>query len=568
MFYSSELTAELQQELKVDDIVFKRLLHANDNDIEKLVLTLIKESYISRKKWGNKIGDVNHYAYLPLRETFIDEDLLPLIPHEIAEKYSAIVVYKLGSRVSIALKDPADQSTKDIISNFVGKAISPLFSFEDEIQKAIAMYYGSSQGLDNLMIHSEPSLKLLATNSKEQLRQLANKHELKQLTDRIIYMALKDRATDIHIEPKSHHLIIRFRKDGVLYEKAVLSSEIAIPLINCFKVLAGVDITERRKPLDGRFSFNLSADHVVDVRMSTLPSLHGETMVLRLLGAEFLDRFLNFEELGFTHDILEHLKEALNVPNGMIFVTGPTGSGKTTTLHCALNYICNSGINIVTIEDPIEYEHPEITQVAVNEKAGRTFSSVLRSVLRQDPDVVMIGEIRDLETARIAANAALTGHMVLTSLHTNDAIQAMTRMIEMGVEHFVLAPSVIGILGQRLVRKICTHCKEKYIPDEAYLKHFFDLRGVTQLPFLYRGVGCNACSQTGFSGRVAVHEFLGITNTLRNCILRTQDYEEFYRIAVNSKHYLPFAKDGLKKVLMGLTTFEEVSCSVNLFDDG
>lgn len=568
MFYSSEFMNELQQELKIDDAVLNKLLQSNGNDIGTLVLELVKGSYISRKKWGSKIGDQNQYAYLPLRETLIDESLLPLIPHEIAKKYSAMVVYKLGSRVSVALKDPLDQATKDIISNFVGSPISPLFSFEDEIQKTIAMYYGSSEGLDNLMIHSEPALKLLASSSKEPLTQLANKYELRQLSDRLIYMALKDKATDIHLEPKSHHLIIRFRKDGVLYEKALLSSEVAPPLISCFKVLAGIDITERRKPQDGRFNFSLSADHIIDVRVSSLPSLYGETMVLRLLGAEFLDRFLNFEELGFTHDILQHLKKALSAPNGMIFVTGPTGSGKTTTLHCALNYICDSGINIVTIEDPIEYEHPDITQVSVDEKAGRTFSSVLRSVLRQDPDVIMVGEIRDLETARIAANAALTGHMVLTSLHTNDVIQAMTRMIEMGVEHFVIAPSVIGILGQRLVRRICKHCKEEYIPEETYLSNFFDLRGVTHLPYLYRGRGCEACSQTGFSGRVAVHEFLGITNTLRNCILRTQDYEEFYRIAVNSKHYLPFAKDGLKKVLMGLTTFEEVSCSVNLFDDG
>ncbi|WP_163834340.1 GspE/PulE family protein [Spartinivicinus ruber] len=566
MQFSPELIEELRREVDIDDKLFSKLLKANNNDYEQFILMLIKEGYISRKKWGKKIGDAIDFAYLPLNETYIDDSLLELIPQEIAEKYSAMIVYKFGSRVSIALKNPLDHNTKVILSRFVGHPISALFSFEDEIKKSIAMHYGAAVCLDTLLEKTEKLTPTSNLDSPEQLVKLASNKEVKDLANTIIYMALKDKVSDIHIESKKHHVLLRFRKDGVLFNQAVLPLQISASLTNYFKTLAQADISEKRRPQDGRFDFALS-HHTIDIRLSVLPTLHGEKLVMRLLGTEFLDKYLDFDELGFSKSITSHVQEALNAPNGMIFVTGPTGSGKTTTLHCALNYLSNPGINIVTIENPIEYEHPNITQISVEEKIGRNFSSILRAVLRQDPDVIMIGEIRDLETARIAANAALTGHMVLTSLHTNNAIQAVTRMVEMGVEHFVIAPSVIGVLGQRLVRKICSNCMEAYTPNETYMSRFFDLDNVSTMPELYRGSGCHACNNTGFSGRIAIHEFLGITDELRNHIIQSQSHQNFYQAAIQSEHYQPLAKDGFKKALMGQTTLEEVASIVRVFED-
>ncbi len=359
------------------------------------------------------------------------------------------------------------------------------------------------------------------------------------------------------IEPKKYHVVLRFRRDGLLFNKSILPKEVHAGIVGRIKVLANLDITERRKPQDGRFDFELPQS-TPDLRVSFLPSLHGEKIVARLLGTDLIDKYLDFETLGFSSDIIAHIKHALESPNGMLFVTGPTGSGKTTTLHCVLNYLNRPEKNIITIEDPIEYEHPDITQVSVNQRIGRDFPTLLRSVLRQDPDVIMIGEIRDMETARIAANAAMTGHMVLTSLHTNDAIQAVTRMVEMGVEHFVVAPSIIGVLGQRLVRRLCNHCKISYTPSLCELEPYFDITGAEEAPTLYRSSGCELCGHTGYSGRIAIHEYLGITPELRNCILRGNDYEYFSGIATNSEQYRPFIYDGLKKVLNGLTTLEEV----------
>jgi type IV pilus assembly protein PilB len=349
---------------------------------------------------------------------------------------------------------------------------------------------------------------------------------------------------------------VRFRIDGVLVDRMVFPAALGLPLASRLKVAAGMDITERRAPQDGRLRFQLPLQNI-DIRISTLPMLHGEKVVMRILGTLFAGAMLSLERLDIVPGVLTRLKEVIRQPNGILFVTGPTGSGKTTTLYAALNFINRPGINVVTIEDPVEYELASINQVQVNERAGRSFHAVLRSVLRQDPDVILVGEIRDTETARIATQAAMTGHLVLTTLHTNDAIQASTRLIDMGVERFMVAPSLIGVLNQRLVRRVCDVCRVEYQPDPEYLAQFFTWRrGYTPPPF-YRGEGCERCGGTGYHGRVGIHEFLNVTHRLRDALLQQTDYAGLRAIALaEGFHDMRF--DGLKKALRGLTTIEEV----------
>jgi type IV pilus assembly protein PilB len=349
---------------------------------------------------------------------------------------------------------------------------------------------------------------------------------------------------------------VRFRIDGVLVDRMVFPAALGLPLASRLKIAAAMDITERRAPQDGRLRFHLPLQNI-DIRVSTLPMLHGEKVVLRILGTLFAGAMLSLERLDIVPSVLTRLKEVIHQPNGILFVTGPTGSGKTTTLYAALNFINRPGINVVTIEDPIEYELASINQVQINDKAGRTFHAVLRSVLRQDPDVILVGEIRDAETARIATQAAMTGHLVLTTLHTNDAIQASTRLIDMGVERFMVAPSLIGVLNQRLVRRVCDVCRVEYRPDPEYLAQLFTWRrGYTPPPF-FRGEGCERCGGTGYHGRLGIHEFLNITHRLRDALLQQADYTALRAIALaEGFHDMRF--DGLKKALRGLTTIEEV----------
>jgi type II secretory ATPase GspE/PulE/Tfp pilus assembly ATPase PilB-like protein len=320
--------------------------------------------------------------------------------------------------------------------------------------------------------------------------------------------------------------------------------------------MSNLDITERRKPQDGRLDFQLPS-RPLDIRASTLPTLHGEKLVLRILGSVFSSAILNLDKLDFAPEILSRLKRAVSQPNGILLVTGPTGSGKTTTLYAALNYINRPEINVVTVEDPVEYEVPTVNQVMIDERAGRGFPPVLRAVLRQDPDVVLIGEIRDPETARVAAQAAATGHLVLTTLHTGNAIQASTRLMDMGVERFQVAPSLIGVLTQRLVRRLCPFCRASYKPDVEYLRQFFFWRDDYQVPEFFQGEGCERCAGTGYFGRLGVHEFLAITPRLRESLLSGATFGELRGLAFE-EGYREMRYDGFKKALRGLTSIEEV----------
>jgi len=529
--------------------------HANGNAIEFVQLA-IQYGYLDRDSGGEVIGQAVGRTYVNLGKTLFEDEVIRCVPLEFAKRHRTVPLYRFGNAVTVAMVDPDDGKVSQALETFLGAPISPVFSFPDEVDSAILLKYQSGTDLDRIATTFDfrPFLKADVDDAK--LAQLVKSQQLAEMSDSIILLALKERASDIHIEPKKKELVVRFRVDGILHDRLVLPANFALPLTSRLKIVSGMDITERRAPQDGRIIFPLPA-RTIDLRVSTLPTLHGEKIVLRVLGSLFPAAMLNLEKLDIVPEVLTRLKHVIEQPNGLLFVTGPTGSGKTTTLYAALGLVNKPGKNVVTIEDPVEYELPSINQVQVNERAGRTFQAVLKSVLRQDPDVILVGEIRDGESARIATQAAMTGHLVLTTLHTNDAIQALTRLIHMGVERFMVAPSIIGVLNQRLVRRVCEFCKVEYRPPEDYLARYFTWRAGYRPPPFYRGEGCERCGGCGYHGRIAIHELLDISHPLRDALLEQREYRELRAIAIR-EGFRDMRFDGFKKALRGLTTLEEV----------
>lgn len=378
-----------------------------------------------------------------------------------------------------------------------------------------------------------------------------------KLVNLVLSQAVRDNASDIHIESYKDRVKIRKRVDGILYDMYSPPRHVQGKLISRVKIMAKMDIAEKRLPQDGRIEIRI-ADKNIDIRVSTLPTSFGERVVMRLLDKS--SSLVALEDLGFSREDLQHFLRLIKAPHGIVLVTGPTGSGKTTTLYSALNIINNPDINIITVEDPIEYQMMGVSQVQVNPKIGLTFANGLRTIVRQDPDVILVGEIRDLETAEIAIQAALTGHLVFSTLHTNDAASAVTRLIDMGVEPFLVSSAVNSILAQRLVRKICPHCREEYTPSHTYLERV----GLSPIKFadrpLYRGVGCVQCLQTGYKGRIGIFELMSLTPAMKSLILTTSDAGQIKKQALSSlaTGMMTLRQDGLRKVLAGLTTLEEV----------
>ena len=378
-----------------------------------------------------------------------------------------------------------------------------------------------------------------------------------KLVNLVLSQAVRDNASDVHIESYKDRVKIRKRVDGILYDMYSPPRHVQGKLISRIKIMAKMDIAEKRLPQDGRIEIRI-ADKNIDIRVSTLPTSFGERVVMRLLDKS--SSLVPLEELGFSKEDLQRFLQLIKAPHGIILVTGPTGSGKTTTLYSALGIINNADINIITVEDPIEYQMQGISQVQVNPKIGLTFANGLRTIVRQDPDVILVGEIRDLETAEIAIQSALTGHLVFSTLHTNDAASAVTRLIDMGVEPFLVSSAVNAILAQRLVRKICPHCREAYVPSNTYLEKV----GLSPIKFagreLYRGVGCVQCLQTGYKGRIGIFELMSLTPAMKSLILTTSDAGQIKKQALSSlaTGMMTLRQDGLRKVLAGMTTLEEI----------
>ena len=448
--------------------------------------------------------------------------------------------------------DPQDiNAIDDIRAKIKIDSIDTVLVSDSGLQKALDSYYGVLGTVEEVVKDIDKAkLDLKTKAGTKGVSEVAGEPPVIKLVNLLVTQARKDKASDIHVEPDEDTLRIRYRIDGILHEVNTIPKHLQSAVISRIKILAKMDIAEQRKPQDGRIKLK-QENKEIDIRVSSFPTVHGENIVMRLLDKE--TAFLGLSELGLSKDDLKKFDKLIRYPNGIILVTGPTGSGKTTTLYAALANINSMEKNIITIEDPIEYELPLIRQTQVNPKAGLTFANGLRSILRQDPDVVMVGEIRDKETADIAIQASLTGHLVFSTLHTNDAPSALTRLIDMGVEPFLVSSSIIGVLGQRLVRVICTNCKEKHTPTQEELE---DL-GLKEKSVFYKGKGCDKCHNLGYAGRAGIFELLFLDEETKKMIGAKASADEIRKKAI-SKGMTTLFNDGIAKAKAGITTLEEV----------
>ncbi len=455
------------------------------------------------------------------------------------------------------MADPVDAELVKRLSQIAQMPVSPVFALPREVEDAISIHYCTEKNLEDSLSELEQSSLFDQAGSGGRQAGRARRQQLarRKSSTRSSTMPCANGPRTSTSRPRRRSSRIRFRIDGNLREILTYSRKLHRAMISRLKILCALNIAESRFPQDGRFSMSIGAQ-AANFRVSTIPAAFGEKAVVRILGMTGRKALLTLDQMMMSQTILQPFKRLVQNPNGIIFVTGPTGSGKTTTLYAALHEINTPAVNISTIEDPIEIQMPGVTQTQVNSHIDLKFSTILRSLMRQDPDVILIGEIRDLETAKIATEAALTGHIVFATLHTNTAAQAIVRLIEIGVEPYMVAPSVIGVLAQRLAARICDNCKEAYYPSRDVLRKYFQDEGLTDVPF-YRGRGCTVCRGTGYKGRVAFHELVLITEEIRTLISEGRSAQEITRAAAKVG-YQPLRYDGLKKVLLGLTTIEEI----------
>ncbi len=531
-----------------------------------LAQILISKKMITQKRLLEFFEKRLKISYANLSNYLIDPKIVKKVPENIARQYGLIAILKVRNTISVAMVDPIDSFVIDSLKDITGSDIKPLVSTQKEITEAIDKYY-SMTGNEKETVNNINSLKKftqqmhgveeidLKNFDSVQLGEEGGAPVIK-LVNLIMERALEYGASDIHIEPDEKLVRTRFRIDGMLQEVMSLPKKMEAPVVSRIKVMSNLDIAEKRVPQDGRVKLK-TANKELDVRVSTFPTVHGEKVVLRILDKQSV--LFSLTDLGFSDDVLNKFSTIISKPNGIILVTGPTGSGKSTTLYAALDQINSIDKNIVTIEDPVEYQLPMINQSQVNPKAGFDFAGGLRSILRQDPDVVMVGEIRDYETAEVAIRAALTGHLVFSTVHTNDAAGAVTRLIDMGVEPFLVASSVICMMAQRLVRKICPHCRQAVNIKKEVLEKIFSLAKVEpeENQKIYVGRGCEKCKFTGYKGRIAINELLMPNEEIRDYVVAKKPTSVIKNTARKAGMFT-LREDGLRKVLQGTTTVEEV----------
>lgn len=459
------------------------------------------------------------------------------------------------SGLSVAVSDPGDDYIFDALRMATGHEIVASVGVPSEIEAAVEQQYGSGRSAMGQLSETFGGDEEVSEEDIEHLKDLASEAPVIRVVNLIMQRAVESRASDIHIEPFEDRLNVRLRIDGVLHEIEAPPARSTAAVISRVKIMARLNIAERRLPQDGRIQLRMQGKEL-DLRVSTVPTLYGESVVMRLLDKESV--VLDFEQLGFVGDSLERFLKVLHMPHGIILVTGPTGSGKTTNLYTALNRLNTAERKIITVEDPVEYQLAGINQIQVKAQIGLTFASALRSIVRQDPDVIMIGEMRDLETARIAVQSALTGHLVLSTVHTNTAAGGVTRLLDMGVEDYLLTSTVNGIVGQRLVRTLCPHCKEKYTALPEMVEQLQLRRFVPDGPVqLYHPVGCDACGGTGYQGRTAILEVLIMSDPIRRLVMQHASSGDIQELAMEEGMHTMY-EDGLQKAVAGVTSVEEV----------
>jgi len=506
---------------------------------------------------GQLWADSFNVAYVDIAKTLVDASVVGRLGFDFCVKEEVVALSEFDNVVTLATSRLEDPLLEIRVREQLKKEVSFVFAFSSQIVDAIEMNYQSQNRLAELIAQSK--IHELSSRggvlSVDQMVQLAGSEYIIQFVRGLILLALSERTSDIHIEPGEKGVRIRFRIDGALQDRFLLDTAAIGPIVSRLKIMADLDITERRLPQDGHIGVPLRQDRL-DLRFSSVPTVYGEKIVLRLLGRSKVRSVPDFDQLFFSSTVYKELQRVEHAPNGIFLVTGPTGSGKSTTLYAMLKQLVQPDVNVMTVEDPVEYRLEGATQVQVNPQTGLDFSLALRAFLRQDPDVILVGEIRDAESGRIAAQAAMTGHLVLSTLHTNSALQSMTRLIDIGVEPYLVAPALVGVMAQRLVRQICPSCRTPYpAPPEVLEAHFTHFEN-EEVQF-WRGVGCPHCGGSGFYGRVAVHEIFVVNQEVRELIARSAPQFEIQAAAKRAGFRTMFY-DGLKKVLRGLTTLGQL----------
>ncbi len=542
---------------------------------ERIGETLVKEGYITEDKIAKALGEQYNFPYIGENILEIDRTYPALLPPDIAFSYNVISIYDTPREVTIAVVDPLNITAIDVLKKYFKKNIKIVVTTDSLMKRALEKYYATvSEDLENIL--KQIDLKSLEIRSRdespEKLERLAEEAPIVQIVYSLLNQAIQERASDIHLEPVGEKMKIRFRIDGILHDTIDLPRPLLNPIVSRIKIMANMDIAEKRLPQDGHLQFEFFVEggkyklksyvgrsvlrlteqrEFIDVRVSTSPTIQGEKVVLRLLRKR--DELFDLEKLNIQADMLIKTRKLLNRPYGMFLITGPTGSGKTTTAYACLKYINKKERNVISVEDPVEYQILGVNQIQVNPKINLTFAQSLRNILRQDPDILFIGEIRDRETAEIAIQSALTGHLVLSTLHTNDSISTIVRLLNMGIEPYLIAPAINGIASQRLLRKICYNCKKEYTPPESMIVEL----NLPPFAKFYRGEGCTKCHETGYYDRIAIYELLIVSEKIKNLILNRAFSEQIRDVAIK-EGFVPLKQAGLKLVLEGVTTIDEL----------
>ena len=521
---------------------------------------LLRQGHITERDLLEALGEQLDLPFVPhIKNVEVDSDLIAKIPIHFAKRYEILPIKRNNGSVEVAIADPLNVYPLDDIRLLLGCQVVPVLATSATIIDTINRIYERESDTAQQIIEDiddELSLDALSQELDEptDLLDTSDEAPIIRLVNSMLYQAVSQKASDVHVEPFEKDIVVRYRIDGILYNVLNLPKRIQPSIISRIKVMGGLNIAEKRLPQDGRIRIKI-AGRDVDIRVSVVPAAHGERIVMRLLDKS--STILKLEDIGFSGEKLETFNRLIHNPHGILLLTGPTGSGKTTTLYAALSRINSPDKNIITVEDPVEYQIKGIGQIQVNPKINLTFANGLRSIVRQDPDVIMVGEIRDHETAEIAIQASLTGHLVFSTLHTNDSAGAITRLIDMGIESFLVSSSLVAIMAQRLVRTLCRHCREAYEPSNEELKGLGIQGDALQGKRPYRAVGCPRCMGTGYMGRTAIFELLVVNEDIRSLIMKQSDSSAIKKAAV--KHgMLSLRQDGVQKVINGITTTEEL----------
>ncbi|HVA61947.1 MAG TPA: ATPase, T2SS/T4P/T4SS family [Mycobacteriales bacterium] len=512
---------------------------------------LVERGILSESQLVSALATQIGLKFVDLADYQVDASAVALVPSAVCRRYTALPIGREDGKLVVAMADPANVFALDDIRSLTGLDVKPVVSTRGDVLSAINRFHRVEGDLDDLTVS-------MGADEDEDLTDVHDVVEdapIVKFVNLLITQAVQDRASDIHVEPTERDLRVRFRIDGVLHEIMRSPKSIQSGVVSRLKIMADINIAERRIPQDGRLSVVVNGNKV-DLRVATLPTVWGEKVVMRIL--DNATAMLKLSDLGFGDANYERYAQSFSKPYGMILVTGPTGSGKSTTLYATLNIVSKPEVNVITVEDPVEYRLAGTNQVQTNSKAGLTFASALRSILRSDPDIVLIGEIRDHETAQIAIEASLTGHLVLSTLHTNDAPSAITRLIEMQIEPFLVGSALDCILAQRLARRLCTRCREAYTPTrEQLIGSRFPWEDGMDLPTLYRAQGCSACAKTGYKGRLALHEVMVVTEEIERLAVERASAAQIGHTA-REQGLVTLREDGMAKVLKGVTSLEEI----------